>query len=559
MGNYSYIPSAPANPYAAYTTATAPNASLHMPLPPPAMPNLYGQNSKPLIPAPLSYAAVTANGVNNSLSAPIPKKSNVSRFTMQNTNVTTNPTNNTTTVNPPSNNTAVSNNSTIIYNPNVVTAAVPSKPIPTNANTNSGKREWPASLKSYVVKAFAETDGVERTAIEEYLKKLIENVTNDGRLAVHKWDLEPLPYIKIKAAAAAAAAGNNNSNGNLNGYGVQHNNHYGLDPTNGMNFSQYPVLSSNMKGKQNNTTNANTNTMNNAIAMNTDYIPLDATNNTITNGTTVITGKQPRKSRFADKQVITNNNINTHATQLSNEFISQAKAIEALQSNNSITNKYDIDISDVIAATTNKRKLKKLKALEEKEKLIQLQNKEQELNNSVIIMNESKEYTHREQLLRAKRAERFELDKDNTNNNNNLHKKRKLANILPMALINNTNGFSEEDFATLVVSGTCTKLEKEYFRLTSPPDPSTVRPEYILRKHLNNLKEQWKLNSNIIIRNLNIIVSKTATEELLMHTRNNNKDGTETVIDYVYLCSQMKAIRQDLTVQHIKNSKSPLF
>lgn len=42
------------------------------------------------------------------------------------------------------------------------------------------------------------------------------------------------------------------------------------------------------------------------------------------------------------------------------------------------------------------------------------------------------------------------------------------------------------------LQGTCTNLEKPYFRLTRAPDPSEVRPEHILTKTLSMLKKKWK-------------------------------------------------------------------
>ena len=67
------------------------------------------------------------------------------------------------------------------------------------------------------------------------------------------------------------------------------------------------------------------------------------------------------------------------------------------------------------------------------------------------------------------------------------------------------------------VIGTCTDLEKKYFRLTSAPNPSSVRPLHILRQTLDLLKARWRSESN-----------------------------------YSYICDQFKSLRQDLTVQHIK-------
>ena len=66
--------------------------------------------------------------------------------------------------------------------------------------------------------------------------------------------------------------------------------------------------------------------------------------------------------------------------------------------------------------------------------------------------------------------------------------------------------------------GTCQKLEKDYFRLTAPPAPDTVRPLPVLEKALDFIRRKWKQEH-----------------------------------DYSYACNQLKSLRQDLTVQHIKN------
>ena len=66
--------------------------------------------------------------------------------------------------------------------------------------------------------------------------------------------------------------------------------------------------------------------------------------------------------------------------------------------------------------------------------------------------------------------------------------------------------------------GTCQTLEKNYFRLTAPPAPDTVRPLPVLEKALDLIRKKWKKEHN-----------------------------------YSYACDQLKSLRQDLTVQHIKN------
>ncbi|KAL1843076.1 hypothetical protein VTJ49DRAFT_3211 [Mycothermus thermophilus] len=68
------------------------------------------------------------------------------------------------------------------------------------------------------------------------------------------------------------------------------------------------------------------------------------------------------------------------------------------------------------------------------------------------------------------------------------------------------------------VVGTCQDLEKRYLRLTSAPKPSQVRPPHILRQTLELLKKRWKKDQN-----------------------------------YAYICDQFKSMRQDLTVQRVRD------
>ncbi|ESQ52613.1 hypothetical protein EUTSA_v10016180mg [Eutrema salsugineum] len=71
------------------------------------------------------------------------------------------------------------------------------------------------------------------------------------------------------------------------------------------------------------------------------------------------------------------------------------------------------------------------------------------------------------------------------------------------------------DWDSLTVKGSCQEIEKRYLRLTSAPDPSTVRPEDVLEKALLMVQDSQK--------------------------------------NYLYKCDQLKSIRQDLTVQRIHN------
>ncbi|KAI8077207.1 SAC3/GANP/Nin1/mts3/eIF-3 p25 family-domain-containing protein [Thamnidium elegans] len=75
-----------------------------------------------------------------------------------------------------------------------------------------------------------------------------------------------------------------------------------------------------------------------------------------------------------------------------------------------------------------------------------------------------------------------------------------------------------ETVRNTVIVGTSVALEKPYFRLTSAADPATVRPLNILKRAFKMLKVKWREEAN-----------------------------------YSYICEQFKSMRQDLTVQRIRN------
>lgn len=77
----------------------------------------------------------------------------------------------------------------------------------------------------------------------------------------------------------------------------------------------------------------------------------------------------------------------------------------------------------------------------------------------------------------------------------------------------------EADWDAAIIKGTCRELEKGYFRLTSAPDPATVRPEPVL----------WRAYERLVA--------------LLA-------DGSK---NYFYALDQFKGMRQDLTVQHLQS------
>ncbi|KAK1256883.1 hypothetical protein QJS04_geneDACA024123 [Acorus gramineus] len=98
----------------------------------------------------------------------------------------------------------------------------------------------------------------------------------------------------------------------------------------------------------------------------------------------------------------------------------------------------------------------------------------------------------------------------------NLYTRKSNALILAKSFEDSGSRAVEDmDWDSLTVKGTCQEIEKRYLRLTSAPDPCTVRPEDVLEKALQMIQSSQK--------------------------------------NYLYKCDQLKSIRQDLTVQRIHN------
>ncbi|XP_069153697.1 SAC3 family protein A isoform X14 [Solanum lycopersicum] len=134
--------------------------------------------------------------------------------------------------------------------------------------------------------------------------------------------------------------------------------------------------------------------------------------------------------------------------------------------------------------------------------------------------------TPEERKRRENRSKRFERGhgsriaaNDNRSRNGgagNVYARRATALVLSRNIEENGNCAVEDiDWDALTVKGTCQEIEKRYLRLTSAPDPATVRPEEVLEKALKMVQSSPK--------------------------------------NYLYKCDQLKSIRQDLTVQRIRN------
>ncbi|CAM0882923.1 unnamed protein product [Alopecurus aequalis] len=140
--------------------------------------------------------------------------------------------------------------------------------------------------------------------------------------------------------------------------------------------------------------------------------------------------------------------------------------------------------------------------------------------SSIALTNSPEEKKRREH-----RSKRFEHGQSASSKSGSYVPDKDRPNVytrkaMPM-LLHKSNGdgvilaVEDLDWDALTIKGTCQEIEKRYLRLTSAPDPATVRPEDVLEKALHMVETSEK--------------------------------------NYLYKCDQLKSIRQDLTVQRIQN------
>jgi hypothetical protein len=336
-----------------------------------------------------------------------------------------------------------------VYGPGASTIAAASGRSISNTSprsNNNTPRQQPTSLKDFVKRAFAScTSDPERNFVNVTLQKLIARVTADGRLNVHKWELEAIPLMPSVATTAST----------IN--------------TTATVTALTSVASSSSDSRE--------------YKQRIDYIRREAERE---EDSSTPSSKKRKKNRFT-------------------EAFSSAEVRESPYSPRDSSSSSSAKVTKSVLAGVDTLNADKSELQMRQKRANRFQSSaEDEAPQMIYFQDADVNVNH------SKKAK-------NTNGNGRKMKVHIPSSTTSYQTSNDASG--EFDMDRLKIVGTSAKLEKPYLRLTSAPHHSAVRPEAVLRKSIQLLKKKWSAEQ----------------------------------VDYEYMCSQLKAIRQDLTVQHITN------
>ena len=149
-----------------------------------------------------------------------------------------------------------------------------------------------------------------------------------------------------------------------------------------------------------------------------------------------------------------------------------------------------------------------------------------------------------DELKKMERLKRFEVTSTPSTTSSSLKtKKRQLKDAPPQPSQNETADAEDMPWWDKIHFVGCSEtLEKPYLRLTSAPDPASVRPLAVLKKALSLLMEKYA-----ILRKRRVVAGTGLTS---IPSSSSNLGA----VDYPYICDQLKSIRQDLTIQRIRDT-----
>uniref|UniRef100_A0A914LPQ0 SAC3/GANP/THP3 conserved domain-containing protein n=1 Tax=Meloidogyne incognita TaxID=6306 RepID=A0A914LPQ0_MELIC len=412
-----------------------------------------------------------------------------------------------------------------MLNPGGITVSPSRPPTPQQFQTqkflgSTGVNAYPNDLKNYIERAYQAIEGKEdREKLEGYLKLRVEPLLKSGAVYAVNWAAEPLPHelgFKLKTSWTPSCTLKNQQ--------------------------QKPVQSTGSKAPEG-SWRKETPQITRSPALNGQTVQVTMNSNAGLyappgSGASFLSSRSRSPLRDFDQRSIqsvqTVSSSSTTTVEMKPLTVKQGTRAAAFGAQmdykweESQHQKYQqLDDPKNTMSKKERKKLKKLQKFQEKHQRLEMEaskNQPTSTSNNAftsftpIEVSPQKWQIDMPSERKMERARRFADSDDRFGTRGPNRRQQKNYSPIPQNLFVTSNEISQS-FVGLNIVGTCTDIEKSFFRLTTAPDPSQVRPPNILLHSLENAKKKYK------------------------ETR-----------DYRYASDQLKSIRQDLMIQNIRDA-----